>query len=298
MAYAGLAGLSPIYGLYCAIAPAMYVAASNQQNNQPTVHPINQPSTLHNSVYVIFGPSRESAIGAMALVSIMVGDAVASATPAGAPLHDRVAVAVKLAFLTGVFQLCLGLLKMGEIATYVSHPVMQGFSSGGEILIAISQLKMLFGIKIPSKKYAWQTLYYLFAHIKETQPWTLLMGVITCAFLYALSKWRRATKARMEVGGGCCVVFLDIGWLGADGRTDDAESHPTPKSTTHTDTTGERPGLRDAPDAAAAARGELWPVCRHHRHRRAGLRDGQVGRGAGRDWEGPAGVFGAFACVE
>ena len=50
----------------------------------------------------------------------------------------------------------LGLFKMGEIATYVSHPVMQGFCSAGEILIAISQLKYLFGIKIPQYKYAYQ----------------------------------------------------------------------------------------------------------------------------------------------
>lgn len=148
----------------------------------------------------------------MALVSIMVGDAVNAATPTGAPLHDRVAVAVKLAFVTGVFQLALGLLKMGEIATYVSHPVMQGFSSGGEILIAISQLKMLFGIKIPRQKYAWQTLYYLFAHIKETQPYTLLMGVVTCALLYALSKWRRAIKARMEVGGWAASARAELGF--------------------------------------------------------------------------------------
>lgn len=112
MAYAGLAGLSPLYGLYCAIAPAF--------------------------VYALFGPSRESAIGAMALVSIMVGDAVASLTPAGAPLADRVAVATKLAFLTGVFQVVLGLFKMGEIASYVSHPVMQVRAAGGRWRVACS----------------------------------------------------------------------------------------------------------------------------------------------------------------
>lgn len=176
MAYAGLANLSPIYGLYCAIFPAF--------------------------VYAVLGPSRDSAIGAMALVSIMVGDAVVSATPAGAPLAERVAVAVKLAFLTGVVQVVMGLLRLGQVASYVSHPVMGGFSSGGEILIAVSQLKMLFGIKIPQKKYAWQTVYYLFAHIRETKPWTLLLGVVTCALLYAVSKWRRVNKARMEVRRG------------------------------------------------------------------------------------------------
>lgn len=185
MAYAGLANLSPIYGLYCAIFPAF--------------------------IYAVLGPSRDSAIGAMALVSIMVGDVVASLTHAGAPLADRVAVAVKLAFFCGILQMVMGVCRLGEVASYVSHPVMQGFSSGGEILIAVSQLKQLFGIKIPQKKYAWQTVYYLFAHIRETKPWTLLLGVVTCALLFALSKWRRITRARIEVGGwvdGCGCLWV------------------------------------------------------------------------------------------
>jgi SulP family sulfate permease len=131
----------------------------------------------------------------------MVGNAVADLTPDDAPLQARVAVAVKLAFLTGLLQMGMGLLKMGEVASLVSHPVMQGFSSGGEILIAISQIKWIFGIKIPQQRYAWQTLFYLFAHIRETEPWTLLLGIVTCALLFVLSKWRRVTKVRMEVRG-------------------------------------------------------------------------------------------------
>ncbi len=172
MAYATLANLSPIYGLYCALFP--------------------------NVVYAIFGPSRESAVGAMALLSIMVGDIVTDHTAPHATLDERVNVAVKLAFLTGLFQIALGICKMGEVAIYVSHPVMQGFCSGGEILIAVSQLKFLTGIKIPAKKYAYQTLEYLFTHLKEIKPWTLLLGSVTFALLFSLSRWRRQTKARFE----------------------------------------------------------------------------------------------------
>lgn len=180
MAYSVLANLTPIYGLYCAIAP--------------------------NLIYSFFGPSRESAVGAMALVSIMVGDLVARHTSTfplsedtnQAPLEERVNVAVKLAFLTGAIQVALGVLKLGEIATYVSHPVMQGFCAGGEILISISQLKFLFGINIPAYPYAYQTLQFLFEHIKETKPYTLLLGMVTFTFLFTLSRWRRLTKASVE----------------------------------------------------------------------------------------------------
>lgn len=180
MAYSVLANLTPIYGLYCAIMP--------------------------NLVYCFFGPSRESAVGAMALVSIMVGDLVTRHTSTfplsedthQAPLEERVNVAVKLAFLTGAIQVALGVLKLGEIATYVSHPVMQGFCAGGEILISISQLKFLFGINIPAFPYAYQTLQFLFEHIKETKPWTLLLGMVTFTLLFTLSRWRRLTKARIE----------------------------------------------------------------------------------------------------
>ena len=180
MAYSVLANLTPIYGLYCAIVP--------------------------NLVYSFFGPSRESAVGAMALVSIMVGDLVTRHTASfplseetnRAPLEERVNVALKLAFLTGAIQVVLGVLKLGEIATYVSHPVMQGFCVGGEILISVSQLKFLFGISIPSFPYAYQTLQYLFEHIQDTKPWTLLLGMVTFTLLFMLSRWRRLTKARFE----------------------------------------------------------------------------------------------------
>lgn len=73
---------------------------------------------------------------------------------------------------------------------------MQGFCSGGEILIAISQLKYLLGIKVPAFPYAYQTLWYLGRHLKETQLWTLLLASGTFGLLFAISKWRRLTKAK------------------------------------------------------------------------------------------------------
>lgn len=75
---------------------------------------------------------------------------------------------------------------------------MQGFCSGGEILIAISQLKYLLGIKVPAFPYAYQTVWYLGQHIKETQLWTLLLACVTFGLLFAISKWRRLTKAKWE----------------------------------------------------------------------------------------------------
>jgi len=117
LAYALLAGLPPEAGLYASIAPIL--------------------------LYAVFGTSRELAVGPVAVVSLMTPAAIGGAAQAGV---GHVAAALMLALLSGAMLLAMGLLRMGFIANFLSHPVIAGFITASGILIAISQLRHILGV--------------------------------------------------------------------------------------------------------------------------------------------------------
>lgn len=133
MAYALLASLPPVFGLYTSLYPVL--------------------------VYFIFGTSRHISVGTFAVVSIMIGSvterlapAVANATNAteGVDTDDAVAARVKIAcsltLLTGIFQILLGVVKFGFVVTYLSEPLVRGYTTGSACHVCVSQLKYLFGV--------------------------------------------------------------------------------------------------------------------------------------------------------
>ncbi|MBF0590294.1 MAG: SulP family inorganic anion transporter, partial [Magnetococcales bacterium] len=121
VAFAAIAGLPPEYGLYTAMIPAIIAA--------------------------LFGSSRHLVSGPTTAISIVVYSTLAPIAEPGS-LH-YVQLAFTLAMICGLFQLALGLARMGSLVNFVSHSVVVGFTSGAAILIAASQLKHLFGITIP-----------------------------------------------------------------------------------------------------------------------------------------------------
>ena len=118
MAYASLAGLPVQYGLYASFVPAILGA--------------------------MWGSSQQLATGPVAVVSLMTAAAL---TPLASPNTETfIALAVLLAFMVGVIQFTLGALKLGTIISFISHPVIVGFTNAAAIIIAISQLDLLLGI--------------------------------------------------------------------------------------------------------------------------------------------------------
>ncbi|MDP2253560.1 MAG: SulP family inorganic anion transporter, partial [Thiobacillus sp.] len=118
MAYAQLAGLPVYFGLYTAFIPAILGA--------------------------LWGSSRQLATGPVAIVSLMTAAALA---PLAIPLsEDYIGLALLLTLMVGIIQLSLGVLKLGTIVNFVSHPVILGFMNAAAIIIALSQLDMLLGI--------------------------------------------------------------------------------------------------------------------------------------------------------
>uniref|UniRef100_A0A3P9DPU7 Solute carrier family 26 member 6, like 2 n=1 Tax=Maylandia zebra TaxID=106582 RepID=A0A3P9DPU7_9CICH len=152
MAYALLASLRPVYGLYTSLFPVL--------------------------VYFIFGTSRHISIGTFAVISIMVGSVTERLAPDsnfivngtnGTETVDidkrdayRVQVACSLTVLTGIFQILLGVVRFGFVVTYLSEPLIRGYTTGSACHVCVSQLKYLFGIT-PSRFTGPLSLIYVIA---------------------------------------------------------------------------------------------------------------------------------------
>jgi SulP family sulfate permease len=170
LAYAMLAGLPPEVGLYASVAPLV--------------------------LYAVFGTSSALAVGPVAVVSLMTASAVGGLAAAGTP--EYAAAAVALALLSGVLLIALGVLRLGFLANFLSHPVIAGFISASGILIAASQLKDLLGIKAGG-----QTLVELGAsllpRLGDVNLATAVVGFGTLAFLFWVRKGLKPLLVRLGV---------------------------------------------------------------------------------------------------
>ncbi len=161
MAYAQLAGLPTYYGLYAAFLP-------------PTVA-------------VLFGSSRQLATGPVAIVSLMTATALGPLATAGSQAY--VAYAVLLALLVGLFQLVLGLVRMGMLVNFLSHPVVNGFTNAAALIIASSQLSSFFGVSVDAAEHHYETVWNVLLAIRRHAHWgTLGMGVLAFAIMWGLKQ--------------------------------------------------------------------------------------------------------------
>jgi MFS superfamily sulfate permease-like transporter len=161
MAYAQLAGLPPYYGLYAAFLPPMLAA--------------------------LFGSSRQLATGPVAVVSLMT---FASLAPLATTGSDRfIAYAIVLAMMVGVVQLALGLLRLGLVVNFLSHPVVNGFTNAAAIIIATSQLSKMFGVHVDTAEHHYETIIWVVQAAMRFTHWpTFLLGALAFAIMYTLKR--------------------------------------------------------------------------------------------------------------
>lgn len=169
LAYALLAGLPPEAGLYASILPLL--------------------------AYAIFGTSRTLAVGPVAVVSLMTAAAIGKLGPMDPATYAAAAVA--LAFLSGLVLVLMGLLRLGFIANFLSHPVVSGFITASGILIAASQLKFILGVSAEGETLP-RLLASLAAHAGGTNLPTLTIGVTALGFLFWV---RSGLKPRLSAWG-------------------------------------------------------------------------------------------------
>lgn len=171
LAYALLAGLPPEAGLYASVAPLL--------------------------LYALFGTSRVLAVGPVAVVSLMTAAAISEqgALSSASPW----AIAITLAFLSGALLLLMGLLKLGFLANFLSHPVISGFISASGLLIAASQLKTIMGVRADGQHF-FDILSALALQISQTHLLTLAIGVSTIIFLFWVRKGLKPLLQRVGLG--------------------------------------------------------------------------------------------------
>jgi len=163
MAYAFLAGMPPIYGLYTALIPLL--------------------------IYSCLGSSHQMSIGPVAVSAILILQGVSDIAE---PMSDEyISLVIIVGFLVGIVQMLLGLIKAGFMVNFISRPVIAGFTSAAAIIIILNQMKDILGISIPRFRYNHETITYAIQHQDECHYLTIsifVVGMITMIILKKLHK--------------------------------------------------------------------------------------------------------------
>ncbi len=161
MAYAQLAGLPSYYGLYAAFLPPLVAA--------------------------LFGSSRQLATGPVAVVSLMTAASLGPLATSGS--ENYIAYAILLALIVGAFQFLLGVLRLGLVVNFLSHPVVNGFTNAAAIIIATSQLSKMFGVSVDEAEHHYETIIRVVQAAVHYTHWpTFIMGIGAFAIMFGLKK--------------------------------------------------------------------------------------------------------------
>ncbi|MGD9240756.1 MAG: SulP family inorganic anion transporter, partial [Desulfobacterales bacterium] len=161
LAYAELAGLPPYYGLYASLLPPLVAA--------------------------LFGSSRQLATGPVAVVSLLTATTLEPLATAGS--QQYIAYAILLALLVGIFQFTLGVLKLGLVVNFISHPVVNGFTNAAALIIASSQLPKLFGVYVDKAPHHYETIFRILKAVWNYTHWsTLFMAALAFVIMYGLKR--------------------------------------------------------------------------------------------------------------
>ncbi|XP_063797222.1 solute carrier family 26 member 6-like isoform X2 [Pseudophryne corroboree] len=190
LAYALLAGVPPVFGLYSSFYPVI--------------------------LYTIFGTSRHISAGTFAVISVMVGSVTESLAPSenfmipgnesmiDTEARDaaRVEVAAALMLLVGIFQILLGLVQFGFIVTYLSDPLIRGYTSAAAIHVTVSQLESILGVAVSHQSKPLSLIYTivnLCYKIPQTNVAALLAGLIAIAVMLVVKFLNEKYKSKIRM---------------------------------------------------------------------------------------------------
>jgi len=161
LAYAELAGLPPYYGLYASFLPPLVAS--------------------------LFGSSRQLATGPVAVVSLLTSITLEPLATAGS--QEYIAYAILLALLVGIFQFSLGVLKLGLVVNFISHPVVNGFTNAAALIIASSQLPKIFGVYADKAPHHYETIFRILKAAWHYIHWpTLFVATLAFVIMYGLKR--------------------------------------------------------------------------------------------------------------
>ena len=185
MAYAMLAGLDPIVGLYASTVPLV--------------------------LYALFGTSRQLAVGPVAMVSLLVASGIGAAVATGGVAGDPASIAglaALLMLMVGVMQLGMGLVRLGFLVKFLSHPVIAGFTSAAALIIGFSQLKHVLGVNIPRSHHVHTILLEAVRQAGDINWLTFGLAAASVAALMSLKRFApRFPRFLLVVAGGALAVW-------------------------------------------------------------------------------------------
>lgn len=171
MAYALIAGMPPIYGLYASLVPIF--------------------------IYALFGSSRQLSVAPVAMMSLLTAAGVAPL--AGDDVERYIALALLLALMVGIIQLSMGLLRFGFLTNFLSHPILAGFTSAAALIIGLSQLKHLLGIDLARSHHIHEIILQAFQRANEINSITVIIGIMCMAILMGLKAWKKSFPGALVV---------------------------------------------------------------------------------------------------
>lgn len=156
MAYALLAGLPPEVGLYSSIVPLI--------------------------LYGLLGTSSVLAVGPVAMISLLVATGIGQLSPANTA--EYIGMALVLALQVAIIQMVMGILRIGFLVNFLSHPVLSGFTSAAAIVIGFSQLKSVLGISMPRTEHFYENIFYAVGRIDQINIATLVIALLSIGTLF------------------------------------------------------------------------------------------------------------------
>jgi sulfate permease, SulP family len=184
MAYAQLAGMPAYYGLYAAFLPVI--------------------------VGALWGSSHHLSTGPVAMVSLLTGSTLATFAAQGSELF--IALAISLALMVGLMQIAMGAFRLGAIVSFLSHPVIIGFTNAAAIIIALSQLNKLLGVPLPRSDVFLRDVWEMLQQIREAHLPTLAMGLGALAIMMGLRRFKPHLPAVLIAVVLTTVVSWAIGF--------------------------------------------------------------------------------------
>lgn len=181
MAYAQLAGLPPVYGLYASLLPVIVAA--------------------------LWGSSNHLATGPVAVVSLLTATALIPLASPGS--GEFIVLAIVLAFLVGTIQLSMGLLRMGALVSFISHPVIVGFTNAAALIIGLSQLNKLLGVPIDTTGHFLVGLWGVLTELPRLHWPTLAFGLGAILIMVGLRRFVPKVPGVLAA----VVVLTFLSWM-------------------------------------------------------------------------------------
>ncbi len=169
MAYAMIAGLPPVYGLYAATVPLL--------------------------IYGMLGTSRQLAVGPVAMASLLTAAGIGTIAESGTDTY--LVLAFTLAFMVGIIRLLLGVLKLGFLVNFLSRPVISGFTSAAALIIGLSQLKHLLGVNLSRSLYIHEILLDAFRQFDAINWVTVAIGVSGIVLIKIVKKLSKVIPSQL-----------------------------------------------------------------------------------------------------